>query len=80
MEISLDAFSEPSFDVKAWVNEQFGELDGATAFDDTSSAAAVVEGGATGVQGADALAQRLTTQLHFLATNAQQGSDRIKAR
>ncbi|KAJ2252039.1 hypothetical protein GGH98_003120, partial [Coemansia sp. RSA 454] len=28
----------------------------------------------------DARAQRLVTQLHFLATNAQQNSDRIKAR
>ncbi|KAJ2744271.1 hypothetical protein GGI20_003102 [Coemansia sp. BCRC 34301] len=65
MEIRLDAFSAPSFDVKTWVNEQFAELDGASAFDDTA---------------VDALAQRLTTQLHFLATNAQQGNDRIKTR
>ncbi|KAJ2073542.1 hypothetical protein GGH13_001934 [Coemansia sp. S155-1] len=72
MEIRLDSFSAPSFDVKAWVNEQLAELDGASAFDD--------EGSVAGRQSADALTQRLTTQLHFLATNAQQGNDRIKAR
>ncbi|KAJ2412244.1 hypothetical protein H4218_002222 [Coemansia sp. IMI 209128] len=72
MEIRLDSFSAPSFDVKAWVNEQLAELDGASAFDDETSAA--------DKQSADALTQRLTTQLHFLATNAQQGNDRIKAR
>ncbi|KAJ2828433.1 hypothetical protein GGI24_002390 [Coemansia furcata] len=72
MEVRLDSFSAPSFDVKAWVNEQLAELDGDSAFDDESSVA--------GRQGADALAQKLTTQLHFLATNAQQGNDRIKAR
>ncbi|KAJ2489655.1 hypothetical protein IWW37_003793 [Coemansia sp. RSA 2050] len=72
MEIRLDSFSAPSFDVKAWVNEQLAELDGTSAFDDESSV--------TGKQSADTLTQRLTTQLHFLATNAQQGNDRIKAR
>ncbi|KAJ2883705.1 hypothetical protein IWW38_005516, partial [Coemansia aciculifera] len=79
MEIRLDDFSAPSFDVKAWVNEQFAGLDGASAFDDIPSAA-TVEDSVAGQQSADILAQRLTTQLHFLATNAQQGNDRIKAR
>ncbi|KAJ2716036.1 hypothetical protein H4R19_000870 [Coemansia spiralis] len=64
MDISLDAFSSPGFDAKGWVNKQFAAL-------------SVDEAVGAGPEG---LAQRLATQLHFLAANAQQNSDRIKAR
>ncbi|KAJ1734345.1 hypothetical protein LPJ61_001125 [Coemansia biformis] len=72
MDISLDAFSSPQFDAKGWINQQFAALDTGDVFD------APAEEGAGA--GPESLAQRLATQLHFLATNAQQNSDRIKAR
>lgn len=66
MELSLDTFAASDFDVKAWLNDQFAGLDASDSNQQGTKA--------------EKLAQRLTTQLHFLATNAQQGNERIKAR
>ncbi|KAJ1950788.1 hypothetical protein EC988_004256 [Linderina pennispora] len=65
MEIRLDDFSSSTFDVKQWLNAQFS-----SASPDPISAE----------NRTDTLSQKLTTQLHFLATNSQQSNDRIKAR
>ncbi|KAI8321963.1 hypothetical protein GQ54DRAFT_166386 [Martensiomyces pterosporus] len=72
MEVRLDDFSSSEFDVKDWLNSQFASL----SVDDL--VATTGDGGAR--HGGDGFAQKLTTQLHFLATNSQQGNDRIKAR
>ncbi|KAJ1932940.1 hypothetical protein FBU59_006200, partial [Linderina macrospora] len=65
MEIRLDDFSSSTFDVKHWLNAQFSS----TTTDPISAE-----------NRTDTLSQKLTTQLHFLATNSQQSNDRIKAR
>ncbi|KAJ1820198.1 hypothetical protein LPJ56_003492, partial [Coemansia sp. RSA 2599] len=84
MEVRLDAFSAGDFNVKSWLNEQFATLDAEAAFDggaaDDSSSSSNGDGRHTRQHEQDALMQKLTTQLHLLATNAQQNSDRIKAR
>ncbi|KAJ2783682.1 hypothetical protein GGI15_002494 [Coemansia interrupta] len=77
MDIRLDDFSASDFDVKEWLNQQFATLDVDAVFDeraaDSSERLALQ-------QEQDNQLQKLTTQLHLLATNAQQNSDRIKAR
>ncbi|KAJ2848610.1 hypothetical protein J3B02_003916, partial [Coemansia erecta] len=92
MEVRLDAFSASDFNVKSWLNEQFATLDAEAAFDgavrdingnsDSNSNSSIKEDDNkhTRQQEQDTLIQKLTTQLHLLATNAQQNSDRIKAR
>ncbi|KAI9501208.1 hypothetical protein BX070DRAFT_247881 [Coemansia spiralis] len=89
MDVRLDEFSSSQFDVKGWLNQQFASLDMDAAFDVSSALAqktAAIDntGGSNNKSanrlGTESMTQRLTTQLHFLATNSQQGSDRIKAR
>ncbi|KAJ2785892.1 hypothetical protein H4R18_000281 [Coemansia javaensis] len=77
-EVSIEAFSPAHFDVKEWTNRQFAALSVDDVFGPAEGAGAGV--GAGGGPGPEGLAQRLTTQLHFLATTAQQNSDRVKAR
>ncbi|KAJ2611100.1 hypothetical protein H4S08_003316 [Coemansia sp. RSA 1365] len=76
MEIQLETFGSADFDVKAWLNRQFEVLRVDCAepkADRETSASTRPASNSDGVQ-------RLATQLHFLATSAQQNSDRIKAR
>ncbi|KAJ1721954.1 hypothetical protein LPJ53_003587 [Coemansia erecta] len=77
MEIRLDDFSASDFDVKNWLNQQFATLDVDAVFDEK---AAESSQRLARQQEQDNQLQKLTTQLHLLATNAQQNSDRIKAR
>ncbi|KAJ1945386.1 hypothetical protein GGF37_001725 [Kickxella alabastrina] len=74
MEVRLDAFSASDFDIKQWLNQQFASL----------ASNAQPPAGNTDQkaqeQQQDNLIQKLTTQLHLLASNTQQSSDRIKAR
>ncbi|KAJ2599113.1 hypothetical protein GGF39_002364 [Coemansia sp. RSA 1721] len=87
MEVRLDAFSASDFNVKDWLNEQFATLDAEAAFgvtaaesSDGNSNDSKEDSRHARQQEQDTLVQKLTTQLHLLATNAQQNSDRIKAR
>ncbi|KAJ2806201.1 hypothetical protein H4R20_001775 [Coemansia guatemalensis] len=76
MDIRLETFGAADFDVKSWLNRQFETLGVGCAdpqADNETSGSALIAGDGDG-------AQRLATQLHFLATSAQQNSDRIKAR
>ncbi|KAJ2689285.1 Golgi transport complex subunit 7 [Coemansia sp. RSA 1285] len=77
MEVRLDAFSSTDFNVKEWLNQQFASLDAAEAFGTGGTLQAQTQ---KQQNASESITQRLTTQLHILATNAQQGSDRIKAR
>ncbi|KAJ2654771.1 hypothetical protein IWW48_005907 [Coemansia sp. RSA 1200] len=77
MEVRLDAFSSTDFNVKEWLNQQFASLDAAEAFGMGDTLQTQTQ---TRQNASESMTQRLTTQLHILATNAQQGSDRIKAR
>ncbi|KAJ1795688.1 hypothetical protein LPJ59_004200, partial [Coemansia sp. RSA 2399] len=87
MEVRLDAFSSPDYDVKDWLNQQFATIDVASTFESArpltpSPEKSNVErsGGDSVRHTSESMTQRLTTQLHILATNSQQGNDRIKAR
>ncbi|KAJ2725617.1 hypothetical protein GGI07_001117 [Coemansia sp. Benny D115] len=68
MEVRLDAFSSSDFDAKSWLNQQL----------ETAETNAPDNNAVQHTQ--DQLLQKLSTQLHLLATNAQQNSDRTKAR
>ncbi|KAJ1665753.1 hypothetical protein IW140_003269 [Coemansia sp. RSA 1813] len=93
MEVRLDAFSSPDYDVKEWLNQQFVSIDATAAFEpalpqmptpekpDPDQNSSTDKGSSDrGRNVSESMTQRLTTQLHILATNAQQGNDRIKAR
>ncbi|PIA14766.1 hypothetical protein COEREDRAFT_10032 [Coemansia reversa NRRL 1564] len=76
MDIQLETFGAAEFDVKTWLNRQFEAL----AVDCADPKADGETSASTRAASNSDGAQRLATQLHFLATSAQQNSDRIKAR
>ncbi|KAJ2394404.1 hypothetical protein GGI23_004698 [Coemansia sp. RSA 2559] len=87
MEVRLDAFSSADYDVKDWLNQQFATIDVASTFEPARPQAHSPEksnversSGNSARHTSESMTQRLTTQLHILATNSQQGNDRIKAR